>query len=239
MRLLPYLFFIIGHYITRAIFLLPASREFSLTFLDVGQGDSIVIHNPSYGSVMVDTGYNYQANYLSARRSIFPICQLKSVIITHYDRDHAGGLERIIRYCPSIAVLDNLSKGDILVLGSARLEVLSPENKNLSHEENDDSIVTLLTGGGFRALLTGDAGKGVLERALSELNCHVDIYKVSHHGSKYNTSLRLLEKIRPKLCVVSVGRNSFGHPSPDVLRDLSSVGCKIFRTDYDGTIVIY
>ncbi len=239
MRLLPYLFFIFGYYVIRATLLLPVSREFYLAFLNVGQGDSIVIHSPDYGSAMVDTGYNYQANYLSARRSVFPICQLKTVIITHYDQDHVGGLDRVLRYCPTTPVADNLARGDLLALGSTRLAVLSPAVKNLSHEENDDSIVILLTRQDFTALLTGDAGTAVLETALSGLETYVDVYKVSHHGSKHNTSLNLLNKIRPKLCVISVGRNNFGHPSPDVLRDLKLVGCRTLRTDLDGTIVLY
>jgi len=239
MRLLPYLVFIFGYYVVRAVLLLPAGHEFYLTILNVGQGDSIVIHSPDYGPVMVDTGYNYQANYLSARRSVFPICQLKTVIITHYDRDHVGGLDRVLRYCPETAVADNLARGDLLTLGSTRLEVLSPAVKNLSHEENDDSIVVLLTRKDFTALLTGDAGTAVLESALSGLEIYVDVYKVSHHGSKYNTSLGLLQKLRPKICVIPVGRNNFGHPSPDVLRDLELVGCTTLRTDLDGTIVLY
>ncbi len=239
MRLLPYLFFIFGYYVIRATLLLPVSREFYLAFLNVGQGDSIVIHSPDYGSAMVDTGYNYQANYLSARRSVFPICRLKTVIITHYDQDHVGGLDRVLRYCPATPVADNLARGDLLALGSTKLEVLSPAVKNLSHEENDDAIVILLTRQDFTALLTGDAGTAVLETALSGLETYVGVYKVSHHGSKYNTSLNLLQKIRPKICVISVGRNNFGHPSPDVLHALELVNCTILRTDLDGTIVLY
>ena len=239
MKLIPYLVFIVIYYIVRAAVIIPTNRSFYLTFLNVGQGDSIVIHSPGYGSFMVDTGFNYQANYLSARRTVFPICHLKSVFITHYDSDHAGGLDRIERYCRDIKIQDNLSLGDRLDLGSVTLQVLSPARKNSSHEENDDSLVMLLSYGGFKAMLTGDVGTNVLEIAFSEVTDRLDVYKVSHHGSKYNTSMDIITKLQPKICVVPVGRNTFGHPSPDVLQYLTSGGCKVYRTDLDGTIVLY
>lgn len=239
MKLLPYLIFVIGYYVIRAVVVVPANRSFYLAILNVGQGDGIFINSPGYGAFMVDTGFNYQANYLSARRSVFPICHLKTVFLTHYDFDHIGGLDRISRYCRHIDVKDNLSRGDFLTLGGVQIKVLSPPMKNSSHEENDDSIVMLLSFGDFRALLTGDAGITALEKAFSSLLGPVDVYKVSHHGSKYNTSFDLLSKLKPKICVISVGRNNFGHPSPNVLQDLESVGCKIYRTDLDGTIVLY
>jgi len=239
MKLIPYLVFIVLYYIVRATVVLPANQSFYLAFLNIGQGDSIVINSPGYGAFMVDTGFNYQANYLSARRSVFPVCRLKLVFITHYDFDHAGGLDRMLRYCRDIKIQDNLSSGDQLDLGSVKLEVLSPAKKDSSHEENDDSLVMLLSHGDFKAMLTGDAGTNVLETAFSGVTGHLDVYKVSHHGSKYNTSIDIIDKLQPKICIISVGRNTFGHPSPDVLRYLNSGGCKVYRTDLDGTVVLY
>lgn len=239
MRALPYSFFIILYYLVRVLLVMSSNRTFYISFLNVGQGDSFVINSPRYGAVMVDTGFDYQANYMSARYAAFPVCHIKSVFITHYDSDHRGGLDRILRYCPNIKVEDNLSAGDFLTFGGASLEVLSPARKNSSHEDNDDSIVMLLSYGKFRSLLTGDAGVSILRKVLSDFTGHLDVYKVSHHGSKHNTDTGLVSKLKPKVCVVSVGKNNFGHPSQDILNILRLSGCKVYRTDIDGTVVLY
>jgi len=205
----------------------------------VGQGDSFVIDIPEYGHVLVDTGENYQSNYLSARSTVFPVCSIKSVFITHYDRDHAGGLSRIKKFCRNIRIYDNFSRGDTLRFSDVYFYVLSPAHKGTTHEENDESLVLLLKKGGFSALLTGDAGLDILENLLPGLPAGVDIYKVSHHGSPHNNSFKIVDWLKPKYCVISVGENNYGHPSKDVLADLDRAGCKVYRTDKDSTVVLY
>lgn len=239
MKIFSYGIFVLVYYCIRALIVLVSNSNFYMAILDVGQGDSFVINIPSYGRLLVDTGFNYQASYMSARGDISPFCQLKSVFITHFDRDHVGGLDRLTRYCKNINVFDNLSKGDSLKFGDASLSVLNPPEKNSSHEENDDSIVMLLTRGNFKALLTGDAGLEVLERLPPVDLANLDVYKVSHHGSKYNNSFALINQLKPRYCIISVGKNNFGHPAQEVLEDLKKSNCKVLRTDQDGTIVLY
>lgn len=245
MKILPYGIFIVLYYIFRAVFIIPQENKFYIAFLNVGQGDAFVINIPTYGKVLLDTGFNYQANYLSARHSVFPVCQLKSVFITHFDFDHIGGLDRVARYCKSIRRYDNLSTGDVLTLGDARFSVLSPPTKNTTHEENDDSIVVFLQHRNFKALLPGDAGIDVLEKLLLLKSedllglLDLDVYKVAHHGSKYNNSFSFIDQLKPKYCVISVGKNTFGHPAQQVLDDLNRAGCVVLRTDQVGTIMLY
>ena len=86
-----------------------------------------------------------------------------------------------------------------------------------------------LSFGDFDALLTSDAG-------LIAPPIQVDVLKVPHHGSKYGMTKSWLEAVHPKLAIISVGKNSYGHPNPDVLSRLASIGSKIFRTDQDGTV---
>ncbi len=239
MRPFGYGVFIVIYYCLRAIFILPQSSHFYIAFLNVGQGDAFVINIPMQGQILVDTGFSYQSNYLSARSSVFPICRLRSVVVTHSDFDHSGGLSRVSTYCKNLRIYDNLSKDDVLVFNDVRLTVLSPRVKGSSHEENDDSIVMLLTRSDFSALLPGDAGLDVLKQLPLEELVGVDVYKVSHHGSRYNNSFDFIDQLRPRYCVISVGKNTFGHPAREVLGDLARAGCKVFRTDLNGTIMLY
>lgn len=235
MKLIPYLIFILIYYFVRLL-ALSGNGHFFVSFLNVGQGDSAVINIPKYGQIMVDTGPDYQSNYLSAELTVLPTCRIKAVFVTHYDQDHSGGLDRVLKYCNDIKIYDNLSKGDVIKIGEVAFSVLSPPTKNSAHQENDDSIVLLVRHRDFSALLTGDAGLGVLSAVSNKIDMGLDVYKVSHHGSKYNTGRSLINRLRPANCVISVGKNSYGHPSKAVIGDLLTTGCKVYRTDVDGTI---
>ena len=248
MKLIPYLSFILLYYLIRILILTPQNGVFSISFLNVGQGDSIVINIPKYGQVMIDTGPDYQANYLSARESWFPICQIKSVIITHYDSDHSGGLNRMSNYCKKLKNYNNIKNGDTLHFGDTYLHVLNPAVEDISREENDDSIVILLDKGSFEALLTGDAGTAIVEELLPKIEAYtkdyvvnngLDVYKVSHHGSKYNTNFDIIRRLKPTSCVIPVGKNNFGHPSKEVISYLKDSGCRVYRTDLEGSVTFY
>jgi competence protein ComEC len=216
--------------------------------LDVGQGDAFVINIPEYGRVMIDTGADYQSHYLAARKAVFPRCDITSVFITHYDSDHAGGLARLNRYCRALPVYDTMQYGDVVHLGTTtKLYVLSPPDSNPLRTINDNSLVFLLKHREFEALLTGDAGLAVLEpvakliadyKKQGLLAGDLDVYKLAHHGSSYNTSAYLLEALHPVRCVVSVGRNNYGHPSSHVIQAAVAVGCLLHRTDTDGTLTL-
>ncbi len=104
-----------------------------------------------------------------------------------------------------------------------------------SEELNDTSIIFQLSFGHSQALLTGD----ITEKVEPYLDLEeVEILKVAHHGSKFSTSEEFLSKIKPKLAVISVGENRFGHPAKETLERLSRAGIKILRTDQQGDIEI-
>lgn len=100
---------------------------------------------------------------------------------------------------------------------------------------NQTSIVSQLSFGQFDALLTGDIGLREEDQLFIE---PVEVLKIAHHGSKYSTAAEFLEKIKPQLAVVSVGRNNYGHPSLEVLDRLTSRGIKFFRTDLDSEVEV-
>lgn len=245
MKLLFYGVFVVGYYLLRLLLLPPPVSEYYLAFLNVGQGDAIVINIPEYGQVMVDTGPNYQASYLVARASVFPVCRLKSVILTHHDNDHAGGLTRLAKYCHDLIVYDTLVRGEVLIFGEAKLYVLSPVTRQAGVTDNTASLVVLVKYRTTEALLTGDASTASLESAALAINDYkaaglisgkLDVYKVSHHGSRFNTNRHLIQLLKPTFCVISVGQNTYGHPSEETLTALTSEGCTVRRTDKDGTL---
>ena len=115
---------------------------------------------------------------------------------------------------------------DTQVLGTH----LYPENTN------EASIVTLLSYGDFDVLLPGDIGSQ--NEGVIEADKEIEVLKVAHHGSKYSTSEEFLEQIKPKLAIISVGKNSFGHPTSEVLGRLRDLGVEILRTDINGEIEV-
>lgn len=238
-----YLVFIVLYYLLKALVVTPGDQHFYISFLNVGQGDAIVINIPNYGKVLIDAGSDYRSNYLISRSSIFPICQIRSIFITHYDNDHSGGLERVSRFCDSTILYDEVSYGDVFTIEDVYLYILNPLKGGYRREENDDSLVILVRRGNFEALITGDAGLGVLENLVAEINGltfgKLDVYKVSHHGSLHNNSFDLLTGLKPEKCVISVGRNNYGHPAKPVIEDIAKSGCQLYRTDKDGAIMLY
>jgi competence protein ComEC len=105
---------------------------------------------------------------------------------------------------------------------------------------NDDSVVLEVLYGDVALLLTGDIGAEIERDVIPLLTpARVRILKVAHHGSRTSTSQQLLDAWRPTLALISCGRgNRFGHPAPDVVQRLESIGATVLRTDRDGQIAI-
>lgn len=231
-------------------------------FIDVGQGDSILIEAED-SIMLIDAGENNKgsvvADYLEAQN----ISKLDYVIGTHPHSDHIGGLDTIFDtykvdkvIMPEVVhttktyedVLDVIDKkglsiskpviGDVYPLGSASFTILAP-NSDSYDEINDYSIVIKLTYGDTSFLLTGDAGSLSEEEMLA--NGHdlsADVLKIGHHGSVYSTTDSFLDSVAPLYAVASVGSgNEYGHPHTDTLAKISSHGIKLYRTDRQGTIV--
>jgi len=135
--------------------------------------------------------------------------------------------------------------GDKIRIGALEFLVLWPEKDFLKTDNfNDSSVVLKLVYGDFEALFTGDISEKVEKlldlpaRLAAKRAGGVEILKVAHHGSKFSTSEEFLRKIKPKLAIISVGKNRFGHPTPEVLERLNQAGVKVLRTDQEGNIEI-
>ncbi len=126
--------------------------------------------------------------------------------------------------------------------GNVSIDILYPV-VNLSGKElkdsNDSSIVFRLVFNENEFLFTGDISSQAEKDIVSkEFNLQSDVLKVSHHGSKYSTSAGFLEKVKPEIAVISVGKNSYGHPTAETLQRLENFGIHTLRTDLDGDIEI-
>ena len=138
--------------------------------------------------------------------------------------------------------LDSLSAGDSIALSdTVNIDVLYPYN--CSGGGNEESLVLMLNVAGKEktsVLFTGDIGKLTEDRLVADgasIDC--DILKVAHHGSKYSSSQDFLDKASPHIAVISVGAHNFyGHPSPAALERLELAGCKVFRTDQEGAVIL-
>jgi len=104
-------------------------------------------------------------------------------------------------------------------------------------DSNETSIVGRLVLGTDSFLFTGDIGEST-ERKLIDKNINSDVLKIAHHGSKYSSSGEFLEKVSPEIAAIQVGKNSYGHPHPEVLAKLKQFGIQVLRTDKDGDIKI-
>ncbi len=120
-------------------------------------------------------------------------------------------------------------------LASANDQVLGANT--YGSNSNEQSVVLKLTYGDFDALLTGDIGTPT-ETALLESGTLTDIelLKVGHHGSKYSSTVPFLDTIKPEISLISTGKNSYGHPTPEAIERLKAIGSQIFRTDQDGDV---
>jgi len=139
-------------------------------------------------------------------------------------------------------------EGTVLGVGKMRLDILSPTEEQLGSlptktvEKNEYSLVSLLRFGSFDALLTGDveneAADNLADRIMATENETIEYIKVPHHGSKNGLTPKLLEAVMPKLAVISVGNNSYGHPSEETLKILGDDDTKILRTDQLGDVEV-
>jgi len=124
-----------------------------------------------------------------------------------------------------------------LSYGGRHPEVLSKTGEDL----NDISLILRLSYGEFAALFTADASKEILQeigRFPQDFGEPLEVLKVPHHGSKTGLSEQILEVLKPKLAVISVGKNSYGHPAEETLKVLRDLGVKTLRTDKDGEIEV-
>lgn len=232
-------------------------------FLDVGQGDAILIRTPTRQNILVDGGPDDQV--LTELGKVLPLWdrEINLVVATHLDADHITGLLAVLqRYqvdevltLPinsattiatalqqalfSIPTVNYADATDDYQWGGVVWDTLWPLAGTDTSTGNNNSIVAQLRYQETKLLLTGDIEK-TTETSLRQLypDLLTSILKVAHHGSKSSSGADWLAAVQPRVAVISVGRNSYGHPHPDTLMRLQAISAVVYRTDQDGTIEV-
>jgi len=238
------------------------SRTLTVSVIDVGQGDAILLQLPGGTSMLVDAGPR-TPTFDAGQRVVAPLLRRLGVdritylVLTHAHADHAGGLDGVLRSVPVDTILSSswvdpggravpsrrLAAGTcIKPTPDSRIYVLWPgEVEPALTGANNRSVVLKLVFGEFTMLLTGDAEAAVERRMVEQYGAFMrsGVMKVAHHGSCSGSSADFLRAVRPQLAVISVGSlNRFGHPSATVISRFGQMSCPVARTDEEGCVVL-
>ncbi|MFA6369127.1 MAG: MBL fold metallo-hydrolase [Candidatus Shapirobacteria bacterium] len=225
------------------------SKKVEVVFCDVGQGDAALVIYKSW-QMMIDVGPNNKKGLKCLENNLpFWDKKLEVVLLTHGDSDHVGGLEDVSKFykIEQMFSSENLNQYDVIKTDWISFEVVNPEQKvEKGNDNNENSVAGILThlvssGQGWSIFMSGDITADVERRLVWQkiLTEEVDVLKVSHHGSKDGTTDELLEILKPKMAVISVGvKNKYGHPTKEVLDRLTKKGIEILRTDLEGDIIV-
>ncbi len=237
----------------------PMTDDCRMTALDVGQGQCILLQSQGR-NYLVDCGgdsdalaANRAANYLLSQG----ISRLDGIIVTHFDRDHAGGVALLLTrieadalYLPEPvsddSICQTLYAAATPVYSVDSIQEISFEKAKITlipsmigNADNESGLCILFQREKCDILITGDRsayGERELMRAVSLPQ--LDVLVVGHHGSAHSTCQELLAQTTPDIAVISVGAdNHFGHPAQEVLDRLEEYGCTYYRTDLSGTVI--
>ncbi|MDD5606278.1 MAG: ComEC/Rec2 family competence protein [Candidatus Pacebacteria bacterium] len=230
---------------------------FQVTFLDVGQGDSIFLRTPQNHYILIDGGSSSKVLEHLDKKIPFFKNNIDLVILTHAHDDHYLGLIDVFqRYkvnnflwngvetkASSFLKLQELVKDSNIIIakkeqriraGFVFLEVLHPVNSEQIKDLNNTSVVTKVSFKNNSFLFTGDIYQEI-EKELENIDS--DVLQIAHHGSKTSTSEEFLRLVNPKYAIISVGKdNSYGHPHDIVLKRIQKYDIFVLRTDLLGNI---
>lgn len=231
-------------------------------FIDVGQGDCALITCGGQ-SLLVDGGPSGASSKVYSILKRLEISNIDYVVATHPDADHIGGLSGALTastcgafFCSTQtsdtktfeSLLSRVERqglsvqvpaaGDSFALGGATVTFVGPVEQD-PDSENNNSLVLRVVFGSTSFLLTGDAEEEEEQSLVAAgVDLSADVLKVAHHGSSSSSTRSFLRRVNPTYAVISVGENSYGHPTESTINRLESVGAQILRTDESGSVII-
>lgn len=242
------------------------SEQLEITFLAVGEGDAAYIHTPDGRDIMLDAGdkKNGSVTYYTIRPFLLArgVNDLEAVIVSHNDDDHSGGVPELAGnfpietlYLPVVSEsgfrdLENavkadntetvyLTAGDRIDLGAGvTMEILWP-TASAKGDDNALSLVAKIRYGDFSTLFTGDIdGDAITALKTASADLEADILKIPHHGSKYSYDEEFYEAVGADAAIISVGKNSYGHPDKKIINYFKNVDTEVYRTDTCGAVTV-
>lgn len=232
-------------------------------FIDVGQGDSILIETPERQNILIDGGEPEAGPKLISYLKENNIDEIDLLIATHPDIDHIGGLNEILKTLPVKRILDNGQQHFTKTYATYRMLILketipvkiAKENERISFEENLDihilnaaaaeknnnesSIVLKVAYNEIDFLFMGDVEAKQEKKIAAKYDVESEILKVAHHGSNSSSSLKFLKKAKPEAAIISYSKeNDYGHPVKRVIKNLKKINSQIFSTAVYGNVIV-
>ena len=240
--------------------------DWNVANCDIGQGDSSVINLGNHRAIVIDVGP--EAALEDGCLKALGIREIPLLILSHFHADHVEGLPGLLKHrrVGQVWVSNNtdpifestrvqswlkdinlqvVTRGMQSTISDISIKVLWPltttqqfaSNPGDGSSINNSSIAAMITSSDFSLFAAGDLEPPVQELLRADVS-HVDIYKVCHHGSKYQDP-ELMALLSPAIAMISVGAgNTYGHPAPQTVASLTRLGAKVVRTDTDGAIAI-
>ena len=203
---------------------------------DIGQGDAMVINLQHHRAIVIDVGPDPQLMDRCLHQ--LGITEIPLLILTHIHADHVGGLQGVKKHRRvGTTWFGNINAGTHARIDDIDIDVKWPRATDFDGNPNNSSIAATFTSPNFTLFAAGDIEPPVQAQLISQIG-HVDIYKVAHHGSRYQ-DFDLMRELSPSVAVISVGTgNSYGHPAPSTISALTQLHAKVLRTDVDGAVAI-
>lgn len=247
------------------------NHNLEIIAFDVQNGDAFLLKTPQNKYIIIDTGKSgYRGSSSKAKMIILKylrdkgIKHIDSLILTHFDSDHAGGAVDLLEelkidkiYVNSLSDNSNIAKKiysgannkSKLIEVDNRIDLIKESNfvlelnkaklkpsSEIRSIDNETSIISLVKYNDFSMLFTGDAGVVALNKLKKDLPSNITVLKVGHHGARGVVNENVLEYLNPKVSLISVGANVYGHPNPLTVKYLDK--SKIYRTDKNNSIKI-
>ncbi|WP_060210295.1 MBL fold metallo-hydrolase [Sporosarcina koreensis] len=240
-----------------------AAKELKVHFIDVGQGDAILIQSPNGKNMLVDGGPKSAGKHVVDFLKAKGVKKLDYVVATHPDADHIGGLIEVLNTFNVSSFVDSgyvhtsqtyyelltlIDKKNIKFSVAEELDKIALDPNMIirvlytdenAKDSNDASIVLKATYNKVSFLLMGDADTAIEDYIRDKYDVSATVLKNGHHGSNTSSSAAFISNVKPKVAVLSYGKNnSYGHPNAAIEARLKNVGAKTYKTAVDCDITV-